>query len=71
MIRHAQVAEHHHQAEARDVEAHRDHVGGKGNVDAFVVSEGKGQTPFGVRNLVGALTRRQLGHVAAYLSILE
>ena len=34
------LIEHHHQAEACDVQAHRDHVGGQGDIQALLIHIG-------------------------------
>jgi hypothetical protein len=34
------LVEHHHQAEAGDVETHRDHVGGQGHVEVLAIGIG-------------------------------
>ena len=51
------LAENHHEPEADDVEADRDHVGRDGHVDAVFLAVSEGKPSLGLGNLGGAYTR--------------
>jgi hypothetical protein len=48
------LAEHDHEAEAGDVEADGDHVGGEGDVDALLIGEAEAEAALGLGDLAGA-----------------